>query len=508
MKVYVITCLLISLKSFAFKDVKYLVRSQGLIDNDKVLKAYYSFQKKEDPKILDSILTYLKVNSIEIKEDSVNSKVYYLKAVNNYMLRRYEICEQFLKESLKLAKKTQDLQLIGVVYNMRGLNVTQNIGDFLKAEEYFKEAITYFKKVNEEYQIIDTYYNLFMNARRRKEWRLVLEYADFCASLIRKTGARKGVLKTLYIRKAHSYSKLGDFEQALVHLKKAEENITAKDRNESNLLNYAYAEYHMEKKEFEQAALRYKMTRDSVAKLNFETQKLLGKSFERELELEDLLKKDKDKIIQSQDKSLFLGGVALVFLFVLVFVLIYHSKRNKTKNNKILKLNSDLNDVIEELKGKNMSLEDKKMEVENLLRLNEQSLFSRVLKISTYNDTIRKISGEIDGYMDINSSASGYLMTVRKKLNILISEEELWEDFKIQFEKIRPDFFYKLKQVAPDLSVNDLKHCTYVVSNLKSKEVAQLINVSPRSVETTRYRIKKKIGLEKEDSLYDLLGNL
>ena len=48
----------------------------------------------------------------------------------------------------------------------------------------------------------------------------------------------------------------------------------------------------------------------------------------------------------------------------------------------------------------------------------------------------------------------------------------------------------------------------FLCSNLKSKEVAQLINVSPRSVETARYRVKKKIGLDKEENLYDFLSNL
>ena len=178
------------------------------------------------------------------------------------------------------------------------------------------------------------------------------------------------------------------------------------------------------------------------------------------------------------------------------------------KSIEIIDLNKKLSSLIGEMKEKNILLKDKKSEIENLLKLNEQSLFSRVLKISTYNDNIRNISKDIDAYVDTNSSASKYLIGIKKKLNILISEEELWDDFKVQFEKNRPEFFGKLKNVAPELSVNDLKHCTYIVSNLKSKEVAQMINVSPRSVETTRYRIKKKIGLDKEDSLYDLLNNL
>ncbi len=151
---------------------------------------------------------------------------------------------------------------------------------------------------------------------------------------------------------------------------------------------------------------------------------------------------------------------------------------------------------------------DRKIEIENLLKLNEQTLFSRVLKISTYNDTINKITDDIDTYIDKHTNSVTFLNELNSKLQRLISEDELWEDFKIQFEKIRPEFFNKLKNFAPNLSINDLKHCTYIVSNLKSKDVAQLINVSPRSVETTRYRIKKKMGLDKNDNLYEILSNL
>ena len=190
----------------------------------------------------------------------------------------------------------------------------------------------------------------------------------------------------------------------------------------------------------------------------------------------------------------------MLFIILTIF-LISLIRKNRNKNRRIKTLNFELKELIADLKTKNDDLVDKKTEIESLLNLNEQTLFSRVLKISTYNDAIRKITDDIES----NKDASSYLISVNKKLLSLISEEELWQDFKVQFEKIRPDFFNKLKNIAPNLSVNDLKHCTYIVSNLKSKEVAQLINVSPRSVETTRYRIKKKMGLEKEDSLYDLL---
>ena len=59
----------------------------------------------------------------------------------------------------------------------------------------------------------------------------------------------------------------------------------------------------------------------------------------------------------------------------------------------------------------------------------------------------------------------------------------------------------------PKLSISEQKHCAYVAVNLKSKEVATILNLSPRSVETTRYRIKKKLNL-KEKSLVEFLKTI
>lgn len=53
----------------------------------------------------------------------------------------------------------------------------------------------------------------------------------------------------------------------------------------------------------------------------------------------------------------------------------------------------------------------------------------------------------------------------------------------------------------PDLSPNDLRFCAYLRLNLTSKEIAPLLNISIKSVETRRYRLRKKLNLEHEDNL-------
>ena len=65
------------------------------------------------------------------------------------------------------------------------------------------------------------------------------------------------------------------------------------------------------------------------------------------------------------------------------------------------------------------------------------------------------------------------------------------------------DFIKELKTKYPKLTPNDLKLCTYLRLNLSSKEIAPLLNISVRSVEISRYRLRKKMGLPTEINLVD-----
>jgi len=57
----------------------------------------------------------------------------------------------------------------------------------------------------------------------------------------------------------------------------------------------------------------------------------------------------------------------------------------------------------------------------------------------------------------------------------------------------------------PHLSPSDLNLAAYLRMNLSTKEIAQLFNASTRGVETSRYRLRKKRKLEKDDNLIDYL---
>ena len=65
----------------------------------------------------------------------------------------------------------------------------------------------------------------------------------------------------------------------------------------------------------------------------------------------------------------------------------------------------------------------------------------------------------------------------------------------------------RLHERHPGLSNNERMMCAYLKMNLSTKEIAPLLNISVRGVETMRYRLRKKLGLEREDNLTDYLNN-
>lgn len=80
-----------------------------------------------------------------------------------------------------------------------------------------------------------------------------------------------------------------------------------------------------------------------------------------------------------------------------------------------------------------------------------------------------------------------------------------WETFESNFDRAHQNFFNRLKEQFPDLTPGDIKLCAYLKMNLSSKEIAHLLNISIRSVEVHRYRIRKKLYLNPVDNLVEFL---
>ena len=100
------------------------------------------------------------------------------------------------------------------------------------------------------------------------------------------------------------------------------------------------------------------------------------------------------------------------------------------------------------------------------------------------------------------------LPSFKKVLRLFDEAEENaedWDQFSRHFDEVHNNFLATLKKRYTDLSTTDMKLCAYLRINLTTKEIAQSMGISVRGVETSRYRLRKKLEVPADVSLFDFL---
>ena len=115
-------------------------------------------------------------------------------------------------------------------------------------------------------------------------------------------------------------------------------------------------------------------------------------------------------------------------------------------------------------------------------------------------EDINKIDKDV-----LNSSLHSPIKKVIKKINNHLVDKDDWLAFELHFRNVHATFFGKLRNKHPDLSSNEIKLSSYLKLNLSSKEIASLMNISIRSVEQGRWRLRKKLDLPKDSNLVNYI---
>lgn len=157
------------------------------------------------------------------------------------------------------------------------------------------------------------------------------------------------------------------------------------------------------------------------------------------------------------------------------------------------------------LRMKNLEAEQEIIKLQN--RELEQNMVSKNKELAVSTMSLIKKNEFLNIVKDRlkNSKESTEVRSVIKTIDKEISEEDNWKFFKKAFSNADKDFFKKMKVKHPELTSNDLKLCAYLRLNLSSKEIAPLLNISVKSVEIKRYRLRKKMELPREVNLTDYI---
>ena len=146
-----------------------------------------------------------------------------------------------------------------------------------------------------------------------------------------------------------------------------------------------------------------------------------------------------------------------------------------------------------ELRHKSQELASSTM---NLIRKNEM-----LLEIMEH---VSKATNELNANQD-PKAVLARLSKMERNIKQNIESDNNWKKFEENFDLVYENYLKKLGEAYPELSVSDKKLCAYLKMDLSSKDIAPLLNMSIRSVEMNRYRLRKKMGLERDVNLGEFL---
>jgi len=119
------------------------------------------------------------------------------------------------------------------------------------------------------------------------------------------------------------------------------------------------------------------------------------------------------------------------------------------------------------------------------------------------NEFLGNIKNELNK-INLDNNLKSIIKIIDKNIN----NTNDWELFEEAFNNADKDFLKKVKSKHTLLTSKDLRLCAYLRLNLTSKEIAPLLNISARSVEVKRYRLRKKMSLDHDTSLTDYILEL
>lgn len=219
------------------------------------------------------------------------------------------------------------------------------------------------------------------------------------------------------------------------------------------------------------------------------------------------------KILPPWYKTTWANILYLIIVGVVLYIL-YTWQQNKLKlqqskfeqEQKRLSYIHDLE--ISKTESELIALRNEKLEAD--IHFKNSELASSAMHLVKKGELLTKIRGELSHVMKgfDNSQAVTDLKKMIKSLSEDDNMDKEWENFTKHFDKVHSDFVVGLKEKHPTITGNELKLCAYLRMNLSTKEIAQLMNISIRGVEVSRYRLRKKLELATEVNLFDYLINL
>ncbi len=363
---------------------------------------------------------------------------------------------EYLMRCIEIAKENKFQLTEAIAHNILGNAYSELSRNSEALQSLNKSVETYGKmenptEVNEAYISLGRYYN------KMNQPHLAIPYFEKAIIISDSIGATP-MASEAYFNRSKSFQRLKEYERALedleLHTKLKDSIFTIK---KSQQIEEMRTIFETEKKEAEIALQQEEI-----------------KNLYQEVEISNLR------------KGLYAGGMAsaLALSGLLVF-----GFRQRTKKNRIAR------EKQEEIYRQEIAHKKKE-------------LTSQTLHLVQKNTFIQEL---MDNLENVKNSPEKFKTEFRRIVMLLKKEnasDKDWEVFKTYFAEVHNDFDQKLKTIYADISEKEIRLAAFLRMNLTTKEIAATLNVLPDSILKSKYRLKKKLNLDKDTDLTSFLNTL
>lgn len=371
-------------------------------------------------------------------------------------MKKHEEALSYFKNNISYYQKAGDTYRLAMSYNSLG-TVYFEMDSLRKSKPYFEQSYQLSEGLSDSVGMAYNARNLGRISMAEGFPSKALFYYTV-GMHNSQSGGNNAILVADYLNVSQAYAALGNYKDALEFRTRHQElrdSIVGKENVEK--LNEIQTKYETEKKEAEIAL--------------------------QKVEISTLNEKAK---VDKLTKGLYAGGM---FTFVAVSGLLFFGFRQRMKKNQVER------EKQEELYKKEIEYKQKE-------------LASQTLHLVQKNTFLEELKANLENFKD---SPERFKMEFRR-ITMLLKKEKAadrdWETFKAYFSEVHNDFDQKLKTFYPDISEKEVRLAAFLRMNLTTKEIAATMNVLPNSILTSKYRLKKKLGLDKDTELGDFLNTL
>ena len=401
-------------------------------------------------------------------------------------------------------------------------------GNYKEALKPFNSALNTLKELKNDHWTAVLYIELGNLHWYMKDYDEALKNYQLSYELGEKMN-RDDFLASNLANMADIYSKKGDNKKALEHLLKAQD-ITKKIGSVNNLIiNYnMLGDIYYKTKDYNKAIYNHTQAiklADSIKALDVIRDGYSGRSKDYEktgnylaalqdqrqyqIYSDSLFNEAKAKQIdelktqyetEKKDQQILLQEEALSLL------------KQKSKNENLIRILLIVGLLFSltafyaiKQKLKRSKAEKDKVDLE--LAFKKKELTTHALHLAKKNEVLEGLRQKAEELKTTENNKNGYQQLIRT-INFDLKDDNNWENFSKYFQEVHKDFNSNVKEKFPEVTPNELRLMSLLKMNLSSKEIANILNISPDGIKKARYRLRKKLNINSDNSLQDFVLSL